>query len=157
MIRQKSESGRLGAQKRWNPEKSKSAADSKANGRTNGKTIPNENVNVTIKECNEKDFTKGASSISQLTASITFQTETMSLTERLRSILPPRNQSDKTCLANVARWFYAQKAAGKFDESIRCKLLEHATRCANSSASRPAALFMSILKKEFNYGTSKKN
>ena len=174
MIKQKSESGRLGAQKRWGQGKSKSANDSRANGRAKSEAIPNEKV--TKKECNDKDnftkahhqasdelsnindnFTKQGASISQLTSSITFQSETLSLTERLRAILPPRSQSDKTCLANVARWFYSQKAAGVFDDSTRCKILEHATRCGSSSASRPAALFMSILKKEFNYGKNKKN
>ena len=176
MIKQKSESGRLGAAKRWGQGKSISDNDSKSDGRAKSEAMPNENEKVTRKECNDKDnitkarhpasgelsnskddFTKQAVSISQLTSSITFQSEMLSLVERLRAILPPRSQSDKTCLANVARWFYSQKAAGVFDDSVRCKILEHATRCASSGASRPAALFMSILKKEFKYGANKKN
>ena len=65
------------------------------------------------------------------------------------SIIKPRNQSDRTCFRNITNWFRAGFATSKFDEQIFGRVLDYAKEA--SLGRNPAAVFISLLKKELNY------
>jgi len=67
----------------------------------------------------------------------------------LVSIIKPRNQSDRTCFRNITNWLRAGCATGKFNEQIFGRVLEYAKEA--SLGRNPAAVFISLLKKELDY------
>ena len=69
--------------------------------------------------------------------------------EALMSIIKPRNQSDRTCFTNITTWLRAGCAMGKFNEQIFGRALDYAREA--SLGRNPAAVFVSLLKKELDY------
>jgi len=69
--------------------------------------------------------------------------------EALMSIIEPRNQSDRTCFHNITSWLMVGCAADKFNEQIFDRALDYAKKA--SLGKKPAAVFVSLLKKELNY------
>lgn len=69
--------------------------------------------------------------------------------EALRSIIRPRNRSDRTCFRNVTNWLLKGCLAGEFTEEIFARVLDLAEEA--KTGNNPAAVFMALLKKELRY------
>ncbi len=69
--------------------------------------------------------------------------------EALMGIIKPRNQSDRTCFRNITSWLMAGCEAGRFNHEIFHRILDYAKEV--SGCRNPAAVFVSLLKKELNY------
>lgn len=79
------------------------------------------------------------------------------LLESLAIVIPPRDVSDRTCLKKVCSWATAGVEAGIFNEwQIYRQILGYALDASQPPARNPAAVFMSILKKELNYVSGKR-
>ena len=73
-----------------------------------------------------------------------------------KQILRPRDQSDRTCLQNIANWLAAQCRAGRFEEDVVFgRVLTWAQEVSMDKKAKqirnPWAVLMSILKKELGY------
>lgn len=71
--------------------------------------------------------------------------------ERLYRIIPPRNISDRTSFRRVAIWLLRKLESKEADAQILVKVLRYAQEAAGPDSRKPAAVFMSILKKEMGY------
>jgi uncharacterized protein YdaU (DUF1376 family) len=69
--------------------------------------------------------------------------------EALAGIIKPRNQSDRTCFKNITNWLMTGCATGRFNHGIFDRVLSYAKEAA--ACRNPAAVFVSLLKKELNY------
>jgi uncharacterized protein YdaU (DUF1376 family) len=67
----------------------------------------------------------------------------------LTKIIKPRNQSDRTCFANITSWLRDGYEIGRFDEQIFARVLDYVKEAA--AGRNPAAVFVSLLKKELDY------
>jgi hypothetical protein len=67
----------------------------------------------------------------------------------LTEIIRPRNQSDRTCFANITSWLREGCTSGKFNEQIFSRVLDYAKEAA--AGRNPAAVFVSLMKKELDY------
>jgi uncharacterized protein YdaU (DUF1376 family) len=140
----RSKAGVVGATKRW-----------QTHNKANGNAVANEKRNV-----NEKDKVNNSISNSRL------QSELSSISARLESgsgarasdlrfhealirLIRPRNQSDRTCFRNITNWLIAGRDAGKFNDDIFERVLDYAREA--TLGRKPAAVFMSLLKKELGY------
>jgi len=73
-----------------------------------------------------------------------------------KQYLRPRDQSDRTCLQNIANWLAAKCRAGLFEEDVVFgQVLTWAQEVAMDKKAKqirnPWAVMMSILKKELGY------
>ena len=76
--------------------------------------------------------------------------------ETLIQIIPPRSVSDRTCFRRIAEWLKAEVRAGRFEEQeIFEHVLLYAREASLGAARNPAAVFVSILKKELHYDPAK--
>jgi uncharacterized protein YdaU (DUF1376 family) len=75
----------------------------------------------------------------------------LSFNESLQQIIKPRNQSDRTSFRNIGNWLMVKIQAGVFNEQIIPRVLEYAAEAVKGRSRNPAAVFISILKKELNY------
>ena len=73
--------------------------------------------------------------------------------EALVNIIQPLSQSDRTCFRNVTNWLVEGIASGRFNEQIFERALGYAKEAR--SGRKPAAVFMSLMKKELNYEGNK--
>lgn len=97
-----------------------------------------------IKRMREKDL--------DLTVAETIEEKSLMFQRALKIIIPPRNQSDRTCFRAVNKWLVAQCEAGEFDADIIFRrILDFALEASGPGSRNPAAVFMSILKKELGY------
>jgi hypothetical protein len=70
----------------------------------------------------------------------------------LKIVLPPRNQSDRTCFRNIAKWISEKYENGSFGlDELFSRIIDYALESTSPGAKNPPAVFMSILKKELNY------
>jgi len=70
----------------------------------------------------------------------------------LKIAIKPRNQSDRTSFRNIANWLRDECKAGRLDtNSIYRRVLDFALEASGPGSKNPAAVFMSILKKELGY------
>jgi len=77
----------------------------------------------------------------------------MILEKAIRMIIPPRSVSDSTGFRRVCDWVVAGAEAGVLDEyTIFRRVLDFALEASSPMSRNPAAVFMSILKKEMKYG-----
>ncbi|UCC96313.1 MAG: hypothetical protein JSW66_10750 [Phycisphaerales bacterium] len=83
--------------------------------------------------------------------SISPQTRAAAFRQTLVTIIPPKSQSDRTGFRNVAQWLARKVEAGDFNEHIFPVVIDFAHEAAGPGVRNPAALFMSLLKKELNY------
>lgn len=66
--------------------------------------------------------------------------------------IPATTRSDRTCIANVADWLLRKCKSETFPpEEVLPRVIDFALEASTPEARNPAAVFMSILKKEFNY------
>ncbi len=66
--------------------------------------------------------------------------------------IPPRSRSDRTCLKKLNAWLLAKCNAGLVSaEELLPRVIDFGLEASGPAARNPAALFMSILKKELNY------
>jgi uncharacterized protein YdaU (DUF1376 family) len=75
----------------------------------------------------------------------------LSFNESLMQIIKPRSQSDRTSFRNISNWLMVKIHAGVFNEQIILRVLEYAAEAVKGRSRNPAAVFISILKKELGY------
>lgn len=83
--------------------------------------------------------------------SISLRTRKLAFYQALIGIIHPKDQSDRTSFRNVAEWAAEQIKKGEHDEDIFQQILAYATEAAQPTSRNPAAVFISILKKELGY------
>ena len=69
----------------------------------------------------------------------------------LAGIIPARDCSDRTAFRRVAKWLADECTARRFEVEIFPFVLDLAREAAGSECRKPAAVFMSPLKKELDY------
>jgi hypothetical protein len=70
----------------------------------------------------------------------------------LKIVIQPRNQSDRTGFRNVTNWLRDECKLNRLDSgSIFRRVLDFAIEASGPGSKNPAAVFMSILKKELGY------
>ncbi len=137
----KSRAGLKGADKRWH---SQSTAITKE---TKGNVIEKESKDSSYS--NTKEQSSSVSSSVRPRPDNDCHIRALHFNEALMSIIRPRNQSDRTCFRNITSWLRAGCATGKFNEQIFGRALDYAKEA--SLGRNPAAVFISLLKKELNY------
>lgn len=76
----------------------------------------------------------------------------------LRMVIPPKDISDNVTFRNISNWLVKECKACRFDEhSIFRRVLDFALEASGPKSRVPAAVFMSILKKELGYHGAAKN
>lgn len=87
-----------------------------------------------------------------LTDEKSFDYRALVLEKTLRIVLPPRNQSDRTSLRRIANWIREECEPGHFDpDIIYRRVIDFAIEASGPGSKNPAAVFMSIVKKELGY------
>ncbi len=71
--------------------------------------------------------------------------------DQLRKIIRPRNQSDRTSFRRIGNWLVRGISDKKFGSEIFEIVLGYAVEAAGPESRNPAAVFMSILKRELGY------
>ncbi|MHC4244786.1 MAG: hypothetical protein ACYS3N_03165 [Planctomycetota bacterium] len=137
----KRKAGLKGADKRWH---------------SHSKAITKETKgNVIEKESKDSSYSNTTEQSSSVSNSVRPRPDkdchirALHFNEALMSIIKPRNQFDRTCFANIASWLMAGCAADKFNEQIFGRALDYAREA--SLGRNPAAVFISLLKKELDY------
>ena len=70
----------------------------------------------------------------------------------LRMVIPPKDISDNVTFRNISNWLVKECKRSRFDEhSIFRRVLDFALEASGPKSRIPAAVFMSILKKELGY------
>ena len=70
----------------------------------------------------------------------------------LRLVIPPKDISDRTTFRNISNWLLRQCQLDAFDEhTIFRRVLDFALEASGPSSRNPAAVFITILKKELHY------
>lgn len=140
-IQAKSRAGHKGADKRWH---SHSTAITK---KTKGNVIEKESKDSSYSNTTEQSSPVSSSvrPVSDKRSHIRAFNFNVELTE----IIKPRTQSDRTCFQNITTWLRDGCATGKFDEQIFGNVLDYAKEA--SLGRNPAAVFVSLLKKELEY------
>jgi len=70
----------------------------------------------------------------------------------LRIIIQPKNVSDRTAFRNITQWITKKCQDGKFNENaIYRRVIDFAIEASGPNSRNPAAVFISILKKELGY------
>lgn len=67
----------------------------------------------------------------------------------LMGIIKPKNQSDRTCFRNITNCLMTGCVADRFNREIFDRILDYARETAGCR--NPAAVFVSLLQKEFDY------
>jgi len=140
-IQVKRTAGLKGAGKRWH---SHSTAIAK---KTKGNVIGKESKDSPYSDTTEQSCS--ASTSVRLHPDKDSQIRALHFTDALQSIIKPRNQSDRTCFRNITTWLRTGCATGKFNEQIFARVLDYAKEA--SLGRNPAAVFISLLKKELGY------
>ena len=86
-----------------------------------------------------------------ITSSVSPATRAAAFSETLAQIIPPADCSDRTAFRRVARWLAAGCEAGTFGLEIFPCALDLAREAAGPACRKPAAVFMSLLKRELGY------
>jgi len=105
------------------------------------------NVNEKEKKVNANTYS------SEQSLSSSNSLRALSFNEALISIIKPRNQSDRTCFCNITNWLIGGSATGRFNEEIFDRVLGYAREV--STGRNPAAVFITLLKKELGYRPGK--
>lgn len=71
--------------------------------------------------------------------------------QTLTQIIPPKDCSDRTAFRRVAKWLADECAAGRFQVEIFPFVIDLAREAAGPDCRKPAAVFMSLLKKQLDY------
>lgn len=89
--------------------------------------------------------------------SITLRKQKLAFYQTLINIIHPKDQSDRTSFRNVANWACEQIKEGEHDEDLFREILTFATEAAQPTSRNPAAVFISIIKKELKYKPIRKD
>lgn len=81
----------------------------------------------------------------------TLRKQTLAFYQTVIGIIPPKNQSDRTSFRNIAEWAATQIKDGEHDDELFHQIIVYASEAAQPTSHNPAAVFMSILKKELGY------
>jgi len=82
----------------------------------------------------------------------TIEAKALVFERALKIVIKPRNQSDRTCFRDLTNWLSAECNRGAFDsDTIFRRILDFALEASGPGSRNPAAVFMSILKKELGY------
>ena len=74
----------------------------------------------------------------------------------LRIVIPPKDVSDRTTFRNISNWLKSQCRLKAFDEhTIFRRVLDFAVEASSPKSRNPAAVFITILKKELHYNPRK--
>ena len=84
-------------------------------------------------------------------SSISSRTRSLAFYEALLQTLPTRTVSDRTCFRRIAAWLAAGVEDGRFGQEIFTLVLTFAKEATQPGVRNPAAVFVSILKKELGY------
>lgn len=86
----------------------------------------------------------------------TITSRVMLFQDKLCKTIYAHNQSDRTTFRNIGNWLAVKVQAGHFEDHVFDKVLKYAAEAAGGKSRNPAAVFISILKKELGYrkGTS---
>ena len=79
---------------------------------------------------------------------------TLQFSEKLKKIIRPKDQSDRTTFRNVAEFLKKGIEENRYTTSIFSLVLEFAKEAAGPQSRNPAAVFMKIIKDEIHYGKS---
>jgi len=131
----KSRAGLKGAEKRWHSHSTDVAKETKRN------------VNEKEKKNNSNTYSSEQSL--SFSSSARPHLRALNFNYALINIIKPRSQSDRTCFRNITSWLMAGCATGHFNEEIFDRVLDYAKEA--SGGRKPAAVFMSLLKKELGY------
>jgi len=71
--------------------------------------------------------------------------------QTLTGIIRPKDCSDRTAFRRVAKWLADECNQGRFDGDIFPVVLDLAREAAGPECRKPAAVFMSLIKKELGY------
>ncbi len=139
-LQDKKKAGLKGAKKRWHCQSD-----------TNGTTEANEKERDEIEEekiynSNSKDSNTNSPPFS---SSISVRKELL-FNQALKSIIPPKTQSDRSCFNNITRWLYERILDGHFSDEVFSVVLDYAKEAAAARGNH-AAIFVSIVKKELGY------
>ena len=77
------------------------------------------------------------------------QIQALHFNETLVQIIRPRSQSDRNCFYNVTKWLQEGVAKGRFTNDVFGCALDYAKEARTGR--NPAALFMTLLRKELGY------
>jgi len=70
----------------------------------------------------------------------------------LKIIIPPKNQSDRTCFRNIANWMLEKCCCEIFNpDECLSRVIDFAIEASGPESKNPHAVFISILKKELKY------
>jgi uncharacterized protein YdaU (DUF1376 family) len=69
--------------------------------------------------------------------------------DALCSLIPPKDQSDRTSFNKMSKWLVAQCEMGKFNEEIFKRAFDYANEARKGR--KPAAVFTTLMKRELNY------
>lgn len=83
--------------------------------------------------------------------STSLRTRSLAFYETLLATIPARTVSDRTCYRRIAAWLSEEVERGRFDEGVFQIVLGFATEARQPHVRNPAAVFVSILKKELGY------
>lgn len=87
-----------------------------------------------------------------ITAADTLEEKTLQFERALKEVIKPRNVSDRTSFRNITRWLENNCKSGKFDmNSIFRRVIDFALEASGPESRNPAAVFITILKKELGY------
>jgi len=87
-----------------------------------------------------------------LNAAKTVEEKALVFERALRLVIRPKDYSDGTCFRNVTRWLKTESEAGRFNANIIFRrVLDFALEASGPGSKNPAAVFMTILKKELWY------
>jgi hypothetical protein len=85
------------------------------------------------------------------TNTISNATRASALHQTLTGIIRPKDCSDRTAFRRVAKWLADGCNDGRFDADIFPFVLDLAREAAGPECRNPAAVFMSLLKRELGY------
>ncbi|MCP4262866.1 MAG: YdaU family protein [Planctomycetes bacterium] len=139
----KSKAGLKGADKRWH---SQSTAITKGRKRN---VIEKENKDSSYSNANTTEQSHTVSSSVRPGPYKRSHIRAYNFNVELLEIIKPRNQSDRTCFRNITSWLRDGCETGRFNEQIFSRALDYAKEAA--AGRNPAAVFVSLLKKELDY------
>jgi len=75
------------------------------------------------------------------------------LNRALRVLLPPKDISDGTCWKNITKWAVTvANKEGNSEHELFSRIIDYAVEATGPGVRNPAAVFVSIMKKELGYG-----
>jgi hypothetical protein len=92
--------------------------------------------------------------ICKIDHSKTIEQQVLMFHEKLITIIRPRSQSDRTGFGRISNWLLRRIQDKVFQPEVLEMVLRFAQEAAGPDCRNPAAVFMSIMKKELGYGRS---